>query len=154
MLKSWNPLSFVNISPTLVIDTSMERSSRVLQHGNPKIGKNFQKNFKFEFWLVTKTCTYMMTSGMQRRPFEGRHLVSYYICVRAFAPNQGRTSLCCQYVAVYDSWLCCVTRSSHVCIIHGGVNCLNSVPYRCYTYVLIIAIGSIGQLFDCSCMSL
>ena len=27
-----NHLSFVNISPTLVIDTSMERSSRVLQH--------------------------------------------------------------------------------------------------------------------------
>ena len=31
-----NHLSLVNISPTLVIDTSMERSSRVLQHGNPK----------------------------------------------------------------------------------------------------------------------
>ena len=31
-----NPLSFVNISPTLVIDTSMERSSRVLQHGNTR----------------------------------------------------------------------------------------------------------------------
>ena len=29
--------TFVNISPTLVIDTSMERSSRVLHHGNPKI---------------------------------------------------------------------------------------------------------------------
>ena len=36
VLTSWNHLSFVNISPTLVIDTSMERSSRVLQHGNPK----------------------------------------------------------------------------------------------------------------------
>ena len=32
-----NHPSFVNISPTLVIDTSMERSSRVLHHGNPKI---------------------------------------------------------------------------------------------------------------------
>ena len=32
-----NHLIFINISPTLVIDTSMERSSRVLQHGNPKI---------------------------------------------------------------------------------------------------------------------
>ena len=30
-----NHPGFVNISPTLVIDTSMERSSRVLQHGNP-----------------------------------------------------------------------------------------------------------------------
>ena len=28
--------NFVNISPTLVIDTSMERSSQVLQHKNPK----------------------------------------------------------------------------------------------------------------------
>ena len=28
---------FVNISPTLVIDTSAERSSRALQHGNQKI---------------------------------------------------------------------------------------------------------------------
>ena len=34
---SSNHLSFVNISPTLVIDTLMERSSQVLQHGNPKI---------------------------------------------------------------------------------------------------------------------
>ena len=28
--------SFVNISPTVVIGTLMERSSIVLQHGNPK----------------------------------------------------------------------------------------------------------------------
>ena len=47
--------SFVNISPTIVTDTSMERSSRVLQHGNPKIGFFFlQKSSKFEFWLLTK----------------------------------------------------------------------------------------------------
>ena len=32
-----NRPSFVCISPTLVIDASMERSSRVLQHENPKI---------------------------------------------------------------------------------------------------------------------
>ena len=31
-----NRPGFVNISPTLVIDTSTERSSRVLQHGNQK----------------------------------------------------------------------------------------------------------------------
>ena len=35
VLKCLNHPSFVNISPT-VIDTTMERSSRVLQHGNPK----------------------------------------------------------------------------------------------------------------------
>ena len=42
--------SFVNISPTLVIDTSMERSSRVLRHGNPKIWF-FQKRSKCNFDL-------------------------------------------------------------------------------------------------------
>ena len=54
LTKSWNHLSFVNISPTLVIDTSMERSSRVLHHGIPKIWFFFQKSSKFEFWLLTK----------------------------------------------------------------------------------------------------
>ena len=49
--------SFVNISPTLVIDTSMERSSRVLHHGNPKIWFFFSK--KFEFWLLTKSWNHL-----------------------------------------------------------------------------------------------
>ena len=51
-----NHHSFVNIGPTLVIDTSMERSSRVLHHGSPKIWFFFfQKSLKFEFCLVTKS---------------------------------------------------------------------------------------------------
>ena len=53
LTKSWNHLDFVNISPTLVIDTSMERSSRVLLHGNPKIWFFFFKkvrNSNFDFW--------------------------------------------------------------------------------------------------------
>ena len=133
--NSWNHHSFVNIRPTLVIDTSMERPSRVLHHGNPKICIFFQK-FEIRFWLSTmswnhhifvnisptlvidtstersssttttwepkiwfffqkssklnSTCakelkstfkylglTYMSTSGMHRRPFEGRHLVVF-----------------------------------------------------------------------------
>ena len=46
-LKS--PYSFVNISPTLVIDTSMERSSRVLQHGNANFFFFFvSKKFEIE----------------------------------------------------------------------------------------------------------
>ena len=45
LTKSWNHFSFVNISPTLVIDTSMERSSRVLHHGNPEMW-NFSKSSK------------------------------------------------------------------------------------------------------------
>ena len=40
---------FVNISSTLVIDTSIERSSQVLQHGNPKIWIFFQKSSKLNF---------------------------------------------------------------------------------------------------------
>ena len=59
LTKSWNHLSFVNISPTLVIDTSMERFSRVLHHGNLKIGFFFQKNSKFEFWLLTKSWNHL-----------------------------------------------------------------------------------------------
>ena len=47
-----NHPGFVNISPTLVIDTSMERSSRVLHHGNPKIWFFFSNKFEIEFWLV------------------------------------------------------------------------------------------------------
>ena len=52
--------SFVNIRPTLVIDTSMERFSRVLHHGNPKIGFFFfQKSSKFKFWLLTKSWNHL-----------------------------------------------------------------------------------------------
>ena len=47
-----NHHSFVNISPTLVIDTSMEKSSRILQYGNLKIWIFFKKvrNSNFDFW--------------------------------------------------------------------------------------------------------
>ena len=63
--KSWNHLSFVNISPTLVIDTSMEKSSRVLQHGNPKIWTFFKKvrNSNFDLWRGAKiTLTFVNIS--------------------------------------------------------------------------------------------
>ena len=57
--KSWNHLSFVNISPTLVIiDTSMERSLRVLQHRNLKI-RFFAKKVEIEFWLVLKSWNHL-----------------------------------------------------------------------------------------------
>ena len=51
VLKSWNHLSFVYMSPIMVIDTSMERSSQVLQHVNPKIQFFFQKRSKLNFDL-------------------------------------------------------------------------------------------------------
>ena len=56
LTKSWNHLSFVNISPTWVSDTSTERSSRVLQHGNQKIWFFFSKKFEIEFDLYFDLC--------------------------------------------------------------------------------------------------
>ena len=46
--------SFVHISPTVVMDTSIERSSRVLQHGNRKKKIFFSKMVEIEFSLVMK----------------------------------------------------------------------------------------------------
>ena len=49
-----NPSDFINISPTVVIDVRIERSSQVLQHGNPKLFFFFkirQIEFCLEFWL-------------------------------------------------------------------------------------------------------
>ena len=54
-LEKRNHPGLVNISPTLLIDASMERSSQVLQHGKTKIWIFFQKSSKFKFWLVTKS---------------------------------------------------------------------------------------------------
>ena len=45
-----NRPGFVNTSPTEVIDTSTERSSRVLQHGNQKL-YFFSRKFEIEFDL-------------------------------------------------------------------------------------------------------
>ena len=44
-----NHSGFVNISTTVVNDTSMERSSPVLQHGHPKIRIFSQKSAKLNF---------------------------------------------------------------------------------------------------------
>ena len=55
-----NHHNFVNISPTLVIDASMGRSSRVLRHGNPKIlFFFFQKSSKFEICLLTNSWNHL-----------------------------------------------------------------------------------------------
>ena len=58
--------SFVNISCTLVIDTSMERSSQILQHENPKkLFFFFSKKFKIEF------CPYPECSYPEKRNHPG-----------------------------------------------------------------------------------
>ena len=55
MLKCWNHLSFVNISPTVVIDSLIHQwkglHEYLLQHGNPKIWFSFQKRPKYNFGL-------------------------------------------------------------------------------------------------------
>ena len=50
--QCWIHPSFVNISPTVVIDTSMERSSWVLQLRKPKNFDSPFKKVKIEFWHV------------------------------------------------------------------------------------------------------
>ena len=49
-----NRPGFVDISPTLVIDTSKERFSRVLQHSNQKF--DFFFKFEIEFDLYFELC--------------------------------------------------------------------------------------------------
>ena len=62
--------SFVNISPTLVIDTSMERSSLVLHHGNPEMWKFFKK-FEIEFDLYFDLCqrAEIIQVGLNMHPY-------------------------------------------------------------------------------------
>ena len=52
--KKRNRPGFVDISPTLVIDTSTKRYLRVLQHGNQKIF--LSKKFEIEFELYFDLC--------------------------------------------------------------------------------------------------
>ena len=54
-----NQTGFVNINPTLVVDTSMDRSSRVLQHGTPIF-------FKAQNWILT----YILTCAKELKYFD------------------------------------------------------------------------------------
>ena len=104
---------FVNISPTLVIDTSTERSSRVLQHKNQKIWFFFSKKFEIEFDLYFDLCWraeiiqvglnmhLYVDTGMHRRPFEGRHLVwCFYLRLVFF---------CCWHLVFHSSNCCTIS---------------------------------------------
>ena len=86
---SRNHLRFVNISPTLVIDTSMERSLQVLATASiVLLSYAIQKySSRFRHISVLTSCTFMFrqvliiepsfcntTSGMHCRPIQGRHL--------------------------------------------------------------------------------
>ena len=81
-----NHLSFVNISPTLVIDTSMERSSRVLHHGNQKIWIFFNevRNSNFDLYRRTKYQHYISNWYINRKVFTStiawkpKNLISFF----------------------------------------------------------------------------
>ena len=75
-----NHLNFVNISPTLVIDTSMERSSRVLHHGNIKIGFFFSKKFEIEFRLV-----FCLTCFLFK--FENEFRLVFWLVLKSWNPS-------------------------------------------------------------------
>ena len=80
-----NHPSFVNISPTVVNDTSMERSSCVVHYRNPKIRFSFQKKSKSNFDLCRRaeitlfslanmSPTVVIDSSMERSSIEATSL--------------------------------------------------------------------------------
>ena len=66
-LKKRNHPSFVNISPTVVNDTWMEKSLRVLQQGNPRT--LFSK--KGLNWIFTCSYFYLCRSASEKRNHPG-----------------------------------------------------------------------------------
>ena len=105
--KSQNHLSFINIPSTLVIYTPMERSSRVLQHGNLKIW------FFFKFWWPATDC--MSTKLIAALIFLDRNMLTcfcchillaifsfYNVCIDKY------TSACYPYTFMYVSTYICV----------------------------------------------
>ena len=109
--KSWNHFSFVNISPTLVIDTSMERSSRVLHHGNPK-------KCKFHKIKVAKARPsdgtlriYIIYMLIHCRPFEGRHLVLVAL----------KSLNICNNVKVMQFWSICISQPKFVFLLFDSL---------------------------------
>ena len=102
LTKSRNPPSFVNISPTLVIDTSMEWSSRILHHGNPKICFFFlQKSSKFEFWHLTKSWNHLSFVN-----------ISPTLVIDSATPWNPRNVKIFQKVRNWQNWILSVPRVS------------------------------------------
>ena len=79
-----NYLGFVNISPTLVIDTSMERSSWVLHHGNPKIWFFFSNKAEIELCLPSSVTgeVYCFPRRQLIFSFDGRVIYHLEMCFR------------------------------------------------------------------------
>ena len=81
-----NHPSFVNISPTLVIDISMIRSSRVLQHGNPKSWFFFFKK-SLKLTKLNFVCTPRVRAREKKSPWLRRYqsyISNWYINGKVF----------------------------------------------------------------------
>ena len=89
-----NHPDFVNISPTVVINTSMERSLRVLHHGNPKIRFSLEKIATIfgEFGHYWGS----MVSLFEKRKEETKHKMSV-----VFKVNKNRRFLTNIYIYIY-----------------------------------------------------
>ena len=83
-----NRPGFVNISPTLVIDTSMERSTRVLHHGNQK--KFFSEKVEIKFWLVLKCWNHLSFVNISPTSYTSNWYMNgkVFTCITAWEPPQ------------------------------------------------------------------
>ena len=86
LTKSWNHLSFVNISPTLVIDTSMERSSWVATTPwKPKNVNCFQKVGNQWNWIlsVPRVCVRREKKSPWLRQYQS-YISNWYVNRKVF----------------------------------------------------------------------
>ena len=77
--KEFTP-GFINVSPTVVIATTMKMYLQVLQHRNTKTYLKTTYIFMFQQVCIIEPSFIKTTSGMHRRLFEGRHLVFLVRC--------------------------------------------------------------------------
>ena len=121
-----NRSSFVNISPTLVIDTSMERSLRVIQNGNRKMWLFKKKKFEIEFCpypekrnrsgfvdispkLVTDTSmersSWVLQHGNRKCDFIFKKVLNWILSVPRVSIPREKKSLCLrQYQSYISNW--------------------------------------------------
>ena len=93
MPKCWNHHSFVDISPTAVIDTSMNLYSQVIKEGNLKIllripdlpPVSLKATTNFELWVEIFLCADMF-------PYEDSKTVSVCLSVCPYPEKRGQKS--------------------------------------------------------------
>ena len=97
--------NFVNVSPTLEIDTSMERSLQVLHHGNPKI-RFFSKNLKLNFDLYFNLCqrAEIVQVGLNMNLYDDIGDASSSHLVRKVFESTFRNRFCLYHDLQTNSW--------------------------------------------------